>query len=224
MVTSFGLVGAGGFGREVMVSVREVADLMSERDGPPSICFVDQRAAELGTVNGIPVLTEGQFLQKDGDKKFNIAISDSKIRQQFADRLSASATPDTIYGQHVVIGDYVDIGEGAIICAFSMLTANARIGKFFHCNIYSYVAHDCVIGDFVTFAPRVCCNGRVHIGDHAYIGTGAVIREGGSGQPLTIGEGAIVGMGAVVIKDVAPYTTVVGNPARPIERKAPSSR
>jgi hypothetical protein len=35
-----------------------------------------------------------------------------------------------------------------------MVTASAKIGAHFQCNIYSYVAHDCVIGDFVTFAPR----------------------------------------------------------------------
>jgi acetyltransferase-like isoleucine patch superfamily enzyme len=95
---------------------------------------------------------------------------------------------------------------------------NARIGRFFHGHLYSYVEHDCVIGDFVTFAPRVSCNGNVHIGDHAYIGTGAVIRQGNPDKPLIIGEGAVVGMGAVVTKDVEPFTTVVGNPARPLEK------
>ncbi|MEP6868613.1 MAG: DapH/DapD/GlmU-related protein, partial [Novosphingobium sp.] len=78
-----------------------------------------------------------------------------------------------------------------------------------HCNLYSYVEHDCVIGDFVTFAPAVRCNGNVRIGDGAYIGSNAVIRQG-----ITIGEGAVVGMGAVVIRDVPTGATVVGNPAR----------
>lgn len=220
MQTIFGLVGAGGFGREVIPALRETLALMSERDGPTDIYFIDQRASDLSVVNGVRCLSEEQFLALQGNKKFNIAIADSRIRQKFAERLSTQAMPAAIYGQHVVIGDEVELGEGAIICAFSMLTANARIGKFFHCNIYSYVAHDCVIGDYVTFCPRVCCNGRVHVGNHAYIGTGVVIRQGRNDKPLTIGERAIVGMGAVVTADVAPNTTVVGNPARPIERKA----
>ena len=94
------------------------------------------------------------------------------------------------------------------------LTSNIRIGRQFHANIYSYVAHDCVIGDFVTFAPGVKCNGNVVIEDHAYIGTGAVIKQGRPGQPLVIGRGAVVGMGAVVTRDVPAGATVVGNPAK----------
>ena len=71
-----------------------------------------------------------------------------------------------------------------------------------------------MIGDFVTFAPGVKCNGYVVIEDHVYIGAGAVIKQGQSGAPLVICRGAVVGMGAVVTKSVPAETTVVGNPAR----------
>jgi acetyltransferase-like isoleucine patch superfamily enzyme len=74
-----------------------------------------------------------------------------------------------------------------------------------------------VIGDFVTFAPSVRCNGNVVINDHAFIGSGAVIKQGSARHPIVIGRGAIVGMGAVVTKSVPAYSTVVGNPARMME-------
>jgi acetyltransferase-like isoleucine patch superfamily enzyme len=45
-----------------------------------------------------------------------------------------------------------------------------------------------------------------------------VIKPGSVEEYLTIGEGAVVGMGAVVLKDVPPYSTVVGNPAKVISR------
>jgi len=122
-----------------------------------------------------------------------------------------------LVAENAVVLDEVSIGEGAILCHFTQLTSNIRIGKYFHANIYSYVAHDCVIGDYVTFAPAVRCNGNVVIEDHAYIGTGAVIKQGSPDKPLVIGRGAIVGMGAVVTKDVPPGVTVVGNPAKVFE-------
>src|SRR3546814_9516802 len=109
------------------------------------------------------------------------------------------------------------VGEGAILCGFTHITSNAKIGRFFHANIYSYIAHDCVIGDFVTFAPGVMCNGHVVIEDHAYIGAGAVIKDG-TDRPMVIGRGAIVGMGGVVTKRVAPGATVVGHPAGTLGR------
>jgi acetyltransferase-like isoleucine patch superfamily enzyme len=110
------------------------------------------------------------------------------------------------------------IGEGAIFNPFSMVTSNAKIGRHFHCNIYSYVAHDCVVGDFVTFAPSVQCNGNVIIEDHAYIGTGAIIKQGTPERPIVLGRGAIIGAGAVVTKSVPPGKTFIGNPAREFQK------
>lgn len=66
---------------------------------------------------------------------------------------------------NVVCMDDVTLGEGAVFSPFVTLTSNIRIGRHFHANLYSYVEHDCVVGDFVTFAPGVHCNGNVVIED-----------------------------------------------------------
>ncbi|HEY2248688.1 MAG TPA: chloramphenicol acetyltransferase [Bradyrhizobium sp.] len=59
---------------------------------------------------------------------------------------------------------------------------------------------------------------RVHIGHDVWIGHGAVILP-----DRNIGTGAVIAAGAIVTKDVAPYTIVGGNPARPIKRRFPDS-
>lgn len=55
----------------------------------------------------------------------------------------------------------------------------------------------------------------ITIGANVWIGGGAIVGPG-----VTIGDDAIVGAGAVVVRDVAPGTTVVGNPARRLPPKS----
>lgn len=216
---TFGLVGASGFGREVMPYIQPALSVLFPQMSTV-IAYVETEP-EADEVNGFPLISEKQFLTRDSTEKFfNIAIANSKVREEIADRMiSHGAKPLSVKAPAAIDLGHNDIGVGAILCSFTHINPNASIGRFFHCNIYSYVAHDCRIGDFVTFAPNVHCNGNIHIDHHAYIGTGAVLRQGTPEQPLLIGEGAVVGMGAVVTKNVAPYTTVVGNPAKPLEKK-----
>jgi sugar O-acyltransferase (sialic acid O-acetyltransferase NeuD family) len=144
-----------------------------------------------------------------------VAIANSQVREKIVRRCEDDGINFfEVRASNVVQMDNVQLGEGAILCPFVTLTSNITIGRHFHANLYSYVEHDCVIGDFVTFAPGVMCNGNVHIEDHVYIGAGAMIKQGSPDVPLVIGRGAVIGMGAVVTKSVSPGVTVIGNPAR----------
>lgn len=209
-----GVFGASGFGREVM-------PLVQEQFGESETVFVfvdDNPPAE--QQNGYSVLTYSEFLACSAGEKFiTIAIADSAIRKKLTIRCIDDAIKIlSVAAQNSVRLDEVNIGNGSILCPFVTLTSNIRIGQSFHANIYSYVAHDCVIGDFVTFAPAVKCNGNIIIEDYAYIGTGAILKQGTPDKPLVIGRGAVVGMGAVVTKDVPAGEVVIGNPAKPLVR------
>lgn len=210
----FAVFGASGFGREIMPIVRNsLAQTMKSEDY--DLVFIDDKPTDV-KINDCQVLTYQEWLSLPATSRFmTIAIANSQTRSELVSRFGFDKVEViNVRAANVVEMDDVKIGEGFVLCPFVILTSNIKIGRFFHANIYSYVAHDCVIGDFVTFAPGVMCNGNVVIEDHAYIGTGAVIKQGLPGKPLVIGHGAIVGMGAVVTKSVPPGVTVVGNPAR----------
>jgi sugar O-acyltransferase (sialic acid O-acetyltransferase NeuD family) len=210
----YGLIGAGGHGREVMPMLRSA--LRHDVDsGKIELLFVVEGMVGAQNVNGYPVRTLDEFYRLPNQKRFNVAIGDSRTRERIAEEcMSRSIEPFPVVADGAVILDGNDLGIGHMISTHTVVTSNVRIGRFFQANCQCNIAHDCVIGDYVTFAPGVKCNGNVSIGNHAYIGAGALIKEGTKEQPTMIGEGAVVGMGAVVISDVPPYAIVVGNPAR----------
>lgn len=206
-----GVYGAGGCGRGIMPLLRDKFDGVEAR-----LVFVDDQA-QSSSINGHPVWSWERFLEEPAERRAAcLAVANSRLREQLFERCIASGVEIVgVRAANAIEMDDVEIGRGTLISPFVTLTSNIRIGRCFHANLYSYVEHDCRIGDFVTFAPGVHCNGNVHIHDHAYIGAGVVIRQGTPERPLLIGEGAVVGMGAVVTKDVPPGITVIGNPARP---------
>lgn len=216
----FGLFGAGGHGKETMDQIKNLV-LEKKIDVELKNIFFIESKRQKGSINNVSILSKDEFKNLGNlNKMFNISISDSSKRKQIANEfLSMGFQPISIVSQLSDIGRDSEIGAGAIISQFSIVTTNIKIGKFFQLNRHASVSHDCIVGDYVTFGPYAACSGNVIIEDGAYIGAGAIIKQGTSSNPLIIGENSIVGMGAVVTKNVKAKETVVGNPAKKLFSK-----
>ena len=209
-VELIGIYGASGHGKDILLFVDA-----AKKSRDSTVIFIDDDNS-LSKICGILVVSFSEFLQLEFiSRQIMVAVADGRLRQAIVQRCEenslaiGSAIADT-----ALISSHAHIGRGALISPYVVISANVRIGQHFHCNTHSLVAHDCQIGDYVTFAPGVRCSGRVHIDDYTSIGAGALIHQGKFEQPLRIGRDAVVGMGAVVLHDVLPGQTVVGNPAR----------
>jgi sugar O-acyltransferase (sialic acid O-acetyltransferase NeuD family) len=222
MESVLGIYGAGGFGREIMtiaISGGKVMDLQGNPINFKEFFFIETEPI-IDNINQVHLVSEKYFTTIANKRLyFTVAIANSLVREKISNRMtSAGIEPCTIQDNSSIVHVSSSFDVGAIFSYQSIITANSRIGKFFHANLRSYVAHDCNIGDFVTFAPGATCNGNVKIGNYTYIGANATIKQGSINNPLNIGDNVLIGMGSVVTKDVPNDVVVAGNPARILRR------
>ena len=109
------------------------------------------------------------------------------------------------------------IGNGNVIrefCTFNLDTVQDRsdtqIGNKNWIMAYVHVAHDCILGDNIILANCVQLGGHVVIDNNAFLGGFTGVH-----QFCRIGTHAMAGVGSVVLADIIPYVTVMGNRARP---------
>ena len=115
---------------------------------------------------------------------------------------------EVLFPKGLMIGDRVAVGWFAELDARGGITVDHDTNISSHAKLITG-SHDIDDPYFTAdFKPII-------IGHHCWIGTGAMILQG-----VTIGDGAVVAAGAVVTKDVPPYTVVGGVPAKVIRSRA----
>lgn len=196
-----GIIGAGGFGREVYWSLNS-----SEREGCKF--FVDDEYFVGGHEDILPI---SQF--DPNEYEVVIAVGDPLSRQKIAESLPIETKYFThIHPSVIILAPGIQIGEGSVICVGTVITTNVILGKHTHLNLQTTIGHDCKIGDYFTTAPGAKISGNCEIGNRVYFGTNASVR-----QKISICDDVTIGLNAGVVKDIMEPGTYAGVPVKKIK-------
>lgn len=209
------IIGAGGFGREVLDVIDACNQVQQSYD--PLGFIVDPQFGRPGTlVNDRPIVGGFDWLAEHVNDTFVVcAVGPSHQRFQLIERAKKLGCRFiSLIHPSAILTRWVSMGEGVIITAGCILTNQIEIGDHVHINLDCTIGHNARLMDFVTLAPGVHVSGNVTMETGCYVGTGANIIE-----KLEIGEWSTVGAGSVVIGNIPANSTAVGAPAKVIKEK-----
>ena len=200
------IIGDGGFGREVAWVVERINRVKPTWE---LLGFIDDKKPDSGLIGGYPVLGDCNWLVEQQDEIYVVcAIGASKLRKKVIKKLHGLKFA-TLIDPSAILSDRVEIGEGCIICAGTIITVDIKINSHVIINLDCTIGHDVILEDYVTLYPSVNVSGNVVLEESVEVGTGSHILQG-----LQIGENTIIGAGAVVVKDIKQCGTYVGVPVR----------
>lgn len=213
MNTRIVIVGAGGFGRELLAWLHGSPRYLSAAT-VSEIVFVDDRQ-DASDLPG-PIISDVAGYVPHASDQVLCAIGEPGTRDQVVHSLSARAARfATFVDDRVILGERVTIGQGAVLCPGVVVTSDVCIGAHALININASLGHDVRVEDFVTVSPGCNLMGGVVVRKHAYIGAGSTVIPG-----KTVGARSMVGAGSVVVRSVPPDVTAFGNPSSVIKEVA----
>ncbi|NDV61621.1 acetyltransferase [Puniceicoccales bacterium CK1056] len=207
------IIGAGGFGREVLEWAKQSPAYRREWE---IAGFLDDRADCLERFSGLelPLLGNTHDYEPRKDDVFLCAIGVPQLRMEMRKRFEAKGAVFTrLIHESCVVGSRVELGTGVILCPRVVLTCDISIGANTAMNVSTAMGHDASIGTDCQISSFCDITGYVKIGNEVFLGSRASIIPG-----KQVGDRSVIGAGSVVVADVPEKVTVFGNPARLLSR------
>mgnify|MGYP003390018306 CR=1 FL=1 len=212
-MSKFLIIGAKGFAKELLEAV-------VQREADAQVTFYDDITVDLPTLlfNRYPILRRQEDVIRyfaEVDRGFSLGIGKPALREQFyRSFVLLGGEPRTVISPRATIGSFGnEIGLGSTIMCGTVITNDIRLGIGCLLNLNVTVGHDSSIGDFCELSPGVHVSGNVTLGEKCVLGTGAVVLPN-----ISLGSNITVGAGAVVNRDFSDGETLVGIPAKPLQR------
>lgn len=204
------IVGASGFGREVLALISSINKIRPEWK---VLGFIDDNLNALDGFD-LPYRVLGKISEWQPTSKelYALAIASPGTKEKLVPLLKArGAEFATLIDPTATIGDRSEIGEGVVIFSNVDISVDCRIGNYVFMNSQDGIGHDVQIGDYCTFGPKVCISGATKMGMCVNVGALASTFPG-----TEVGERSTIGMNSAVIRRVKPGTTVMGVPAKAV--------
>ncbi len=150
-------------------------------------------------------------LNKYKDCYFIIGIGNNKTRKNIANKYNNLKWYTAIH-PNAIIANEVEIEEGTVVMAGTVINTGTKIGKHCIINTCSSLDHDNSIEDYVHISPGAHLAGAVKIGEETWICAGVTVINN-----VNIKNNCIIGAGAVVISNIEKEGTYVGIPSKIIK-------
>lgn len=209
------IIGAGGFGREILEWARACPAYRREWEIGG---FLDDRADVLESYGdvGAPMLGNTLDYEPARGDCFVIAMGKPLLRALMRERFASRGAEFTrVIHESCQIGPRVHLDPGVVLCPGVRLTCDIRIGANTAININTAVGHDAIIGRDCQISSFCDITGYTQIGDQVLLGSRVSLIPG-----MRVGDRTVVGAGSVVVTPVDSDITVFGNPARLLSRQA----
>jgi sugar O-acyltransferase (sialic acid O-acetyltransferase NeuD family) len=177
--------------------------------------FIDTQRVDLSHLGPAGVVVgDERSCRIDPNDRFVLGIGRIDLRRKVVTALrDRGARFERVIHPSAVIAATADIGEGAVLCPFALLTDRVRVHDFAMLNLYASCGHDAAVGEFSVMSPYATLNGSATLEAEVFMGTHATVIPG-----KCVGARSTIGANSAVIDDVAPDSVMVGVPARPLHR------
>lgn len=201
------IVGAGGFGREVLQWARQAWPAQANR----IVGFLSHDAAALdGHRPTLPILGPPDDWEPRPTDGFVLAIGIRGVRRQVAERLSARGAKFlTLVHPSAIVADTAVVGPGTVICPHAVVSDAVRLGRFVLVNYHASLGHDASAGDFAVLSPYAALGGYATVGADVFLGIHATV-----GPERSVGAGSVVVANSCALADVPEGRIVHGVPGR----------
>ena len=201
------IVGAGGFGREVLQWSRDAWPEHASRIAGFLSAERDRLARH---DSGLEIIADPDGYEPQAGDALLLAIGIPIVRRQVAESLRArGATFLTLIHPTAIVASTASIGEGSIVSPYAIVSDSARVGAFVLMNYQSSLGHDASAGDYAVLSPYATLGGNAHIGDDVFMGLHASVGPG-----RRIGACSKVSANSCALTDAPPESIVYGVPGR----------